>query len=529
MQADAVEQLGLVGRHGLRQARNRLGFGVAGVMSHLRHGLQHGHALQHRSHLFQRGRGRQAIDAQRIGGFHHAAPIARGQRGNQTEHIGAVDAAQHLAHAGFEQLPAAKRNRLIGQRQRIAHGAARRARQQAQRLRLGRHVFRRQHLAQMVEHGFRRHGPQIELQAARQHRHRHLLRIGRGQHELQVFGRLFERLEHGVERRVRQHVHFVDHEDLEAPLHRLVDGLLEQALDLVDAAVRCRVELGVIREAAAVDFGAGRAHAAGRGGDAALAIDALAIERLGQNARHRGLADATRTREQIGVMQALLRQGIGQRLHDMLLPHHFGEIAGTVFAGKHEVGHAPDSTGADRDRSLAALFLPAPSGPKRQNARDGPSAALARPATPWEAGPGRATEPIPSLPWVCEAGPGQAWVYLPEPRSLCATIGGDGPPRMVKQPTGSGGEPSSPNCGVSAGGKARQLLFGMSADAEVPGAQPAMPPGARQKAHSDVGFFVAGRCLTPAEMRSQLCAAPARNRCTPSAVRTPLASDAVSR
>ena len=32
----------------------------------------------------------------------------------------------------------------------------------------------------------------------------------------------------------------------------------------------------------------------------------------------------------------------------------------------------------------------------------------------------------------------------------------DGPPRMVKRPTGSGGEPSSPNCVVSAGGKARQ-------------------------------------------------------------------------
>ncbi|MEY4733743.1 MAG: hypothetical protein RLZZ464_1809, partial [Pseudomonadota bacterium] len=28
---------------------------------------------------------------------------------------------------------------------------------------------------------------------------------------------------------------------------------------------------------------------------------------------------------------------------------------------------------------------------------------------------------------------------------------------MVKRPTGSGGEPSSPNCGASAGVKARQL------------------------------------------------------------------------
>jgi len=39
---------------------------------------------------------------------------------------------------------------------------------------------------------------------------------------------------------------------------------------------------------------------------------------------------------------------------------------------------------------------------------------------------------------------------------LPITIVADGPSRMVKRPTGSGGEPSSPNCGVSAGVKARQ-------------------------------------------------------------------------
>ncbi len=69
-----------------------------------------------------------------------------------------------------------------------------------------------------------------------------------------------------------QHVHFVDHEDLEAALHRLVDRLLEQRLHLVDAAVGGGVELGVVDEAAAVDVAAGLADAAGRGGDAALAV-----------------------------------------------------------------------------------------------------------------------------------------------------------------------------------------------------------------------------------------------------------------
>ena len=38
------------------------------------------------------------------------------------------------------------------------------------------------------------------------------------------------------------------------------------------------------------------------------------------------------------------------------------------------------------------------------------------------------------------------------------TIEGDGPPRMVKRPTGSGGEPSSPNCGASAGVRLVNLI-----------------------------------------------------------------------
>ena len=37
--------------------------------------------------------------------------------------------------------------------------------------------------------------------------------------------------------------------------------------------------------------------------------------------------------------------------------------------------------------------------------------------------------------------------------------GVDGPSRMVKWPTESGGEPSSSNCGASAGVKARQPPF----------------------------------------------------------------------
>jgi hypothetical protein len=57
----------------------------------------------------------------------------------------------------------------------------------------------------------RRHLLEVELQAARQHRDRDLLRVGGGDDELDVLGRLLEGLQHGVEGMPGEHVHFVDH------------------------------------------------------------------------------------------------------------------------------------------------------------------------------------------------------------------------------------------------------------------------------------------------------------------------------
>jgi len=48
-------------------------------------------------------------------------------------------------------------------------------------------------------------------------------------------------------------------------------------------------------------------------------------------------------------------------------------------------------------------------------------------------------------------------LLLQKPRASSPTITTDGPSHMVKRPTGSGGEPSSPNCESSAGVKVRQL------------------------------------------------------------------------
>ena len=136
-------------------------------------------------------------------------------------------------------------------------------------------------------------------------------------------------------------MHLVNHEDFEAALHRLVNGLLQQALHFVYAAVRRCVQLGVIDKAAGINISTGLADAAGVSGDAASAVRALAIERFGQHPRDGGLAHAARTGEQIGVVQTLGGQRIGQRLYDVLLPHHLREGFWAIFTSKHEVRHKP--------------------------------------------------------------------------------------------------------------------------------------------------------------------------------------------
>ena len=158
--------------------------------------------------------------------------------------------------------------------------------------------------------------------------------VGRGQHKLEVSRRLFQRFQHGIESRVGQHVNLVNHEDLETTHNGFVNRLLQQLRDLVNAAIRGRIELGVVDEMAAVDVGASLANTARRGRDITRAVRTCAVERLGQNPRHRGLAHTAGAGEQIRMMQALRAQGVAQSLHHMRLPDHFRKILGAVFTSK---------------------------------------------------------------------------------------------------------------------------------------------------------------------------------------------------
>src|SRR5690606_14060794 len=150
---------------------------------------------------------------------------------------------------------------------------------------------------------------QVELQAARQHGDRQLLRIRRREQELHVRRRLFERFQQRVEAVRRQHVHFVDQVNLETPAARRVLHVLEQLARVFDLRARGCVDFDEIQETAFADFAAGAALAARRGGDALFAVQATR-----EDARNRRLADTTRAGEEIGMMQTLVVERVDQGL-----------------------------------------------------------------------------------------------------------------------------------------------------------------------------------------------------------------------
>ncbi|MNP54320.1 hypothetical protein D3C76_1488650 [compost metagenome] len=129
-------------------------------------------------------------------------------------------------------------------------------------------------------------------------------------------------------------MHFVDQVDLEAPTARGVLHVVQQFAGVLDLGAAGGVDLDQVDEAAFVDFTAHRTGAARRRCDAGLAVQAL-----GDNTGDGGLAHAPGTGEQVGVVQALIVQGIDQGLQHMGLADHFAERARTPFTCKNLITH----------------------------------------------------------------------------------------------------------------------------------------------------------------------------------------------
>ena len=178
--------------------------------------------------------------------------------------------------------------------------------------------------------------PELEVLGPAPDRRRHLLRVRRRQHEDDVARRLLQRLQEGVGRRGRQHVHLVD--DVHLPTSRRAQaGMGHQVSHGVDAVVGRRIELMDVEGAALGDLDARRADATG------LAVDRrLAVERLGQDPRRGGLPRPPWPAEEVGVRHAVVAYGAAQGPHHVVLAPEFVEPPrpeAPVQGNERSVGH----------------------------------------------------------------------------------------------------------------------------------------------------------------------------------------------
>ena len=152
--------------------------------------------------------------------------------------------------------------RRVEQRQRVAEAPVGRAREEPERVgldRIGRHLLLLEDPPERLADLGARDRPEVEALAAREDRRGQAPRLRGGEHEDDVRRRLLQGLQERVERRLGEHVDFVDDVDLAPPARRRVACVLAERPHLVDPAVRGAVDLEHVERAARRHLAAGLA------------------------------------------------------------------------------------------------------------------------------------------------------------------------------------------------------------------------------------------------------------------------------
>ena len=108
---------------------------------------------------------------------------------------------------------------------------------------------------------------------------------------------LFQRFEHGIESRLRQHVHFVDDVDFVATHARRVLGVFQHLPNIINARIGSRIDFHHIHMAACIDL-----HALCTLATRLTLIGMLTIETFCQYAGDGGFAHPARARQQISMV-----------------------------------------------------------------------------------------------------------------------------------------------------------------------------------------------------------------------------------
>ena len=244
-----------------------------------------------------------------------------------------LDRAEQLQHRLHRDLVLGRGRELVERRDRVAVGAARRARDQRQRC-VGRLDPLAVGHAPQDLHELRQPRPrEDERLAARADGRQHLPEVGRAEDEDEVGRRLLDQLQQRVEGGVGELVRLVEDVDLVAALDRLQHDALADLADVVDPALRGRVHLDHVERGAVGDRAARVAGLVRR-----RRRPVLAVQRLGEDARERGLAGSARAGEEVGLADLLVRDRVLQRPGDRFLADDLVEVLRAVLAVQG--GHA---------------------------------------------------------------------------------------------------------------------------------------------------------------------------------------------
>src|SRR5690606_25599149 len=187
---------------------------------------------------------------------------------------------------------------------------------------LGGQVLAADHEAQPLDDELGRDQLEVEALHSAQDRHRHLVHFSSGKDELDVRGRLFQRLEECVPGALGKHVDLVYDHDLVAIARRAVGQRFLKTAYLVHAVVTRAIYLLHVHVGAERDLFAGRTLEA-RGSRWARAVQT--VERFGEDACAGRFANAANTGEQKRVSNTVMGDRIGQGRRDMVLPDQIRE------------------------------------------------------------------------------------------------------------------------------------------------------------------------------------------------------------
>ena len=253
-----------------------------------------------------------------------------------------IGEADRLADVGLGQATVGIGEDLVEQRLGVAHATVGKAGDEGQRVVIGLGALGLDDPSQLADDRRLRQAAEVVALGAADDRGRHLVGIGRGQDEDDVVRRLLDELEQRVEGVRAQHVDLVDDVDPLAELRGRRQRAHDEVAGVLDGAMRRRIDLDDVERPPLADGRAGRA------GVARLAVGAevRAVDRLGQDARGRGLAGSARPDEEVGVGQAVAAHRAAQGDDDRVLPDELREALGTeatvergVLAGdRGEVG-----------------------------------------------------------------------------------------------------------------------------------------------------------------------------------------------